>query len=216
MCCRWVPDPALPLSSGGCEQAGSLCPHAGACNWGCRHRLTACLPARPAPLAGLARAAGPCAGCARSCGARARRRRWAPAAAGFGAVRGGLALGLPGFALKLTGQAGRTCDSPCRPACFPMLPPGQEPGPLPPPSPSLRAGPRSHDTPSLSERMGRLLAAVAQAHGASAVTQLLYEVRSTMPAEDDEAPDWGDRVWEQVRPRPGPGCRVPPGVLAVL
>lgn len=63
---------------------------------------------------------------------------------------------------------------------------------------STPAGARSHSAPSISEQMARLLSAVSHAHGATAVTQLLYEVRSTMPPDLDEAEDFGVRLWGQV------------------
>lgn len=61
------------------------------------------------------------------------------------------------------------------------------------------AGAHKHGPPSASERMGRLLSAVGQAHGATAVTQLLYELRSVLPQGEDEGADFGDRLWAQVR-----------------
>lgn len=46
--------------------------------------------------------------------------------------------------------------------------------------------------------MARLMSAVSQAHGAAAVTQMLYELRSVMPPDEDEADDFGQRLWGQV------------------
>lgn len=58
------------------------------------------------------------------------------------------------------------------------------------------AGAGAGAAPSPSERMGRLLAAVHAEHGGAAAAQLLSELRSVLPAAEDEGADFAERLWE--------------------
>ena len=61
---------------------------------------------------------------------------------------------------------------------------------------SVCAGTKSgEDPPSLSERMGRLLATVHQAAGGAAAAELLGAVRASLKVERDGEPDFGERMW---------------------
>ena len=47
--------------------------------------------------------------------------------------------------------------------------------------------------------MGRLLAAVHAEHGGAAAAQLLYELRSVLPAAEDAGADFAGRLWAAAR-----------------
>lgn len=46
--------------------------------------------------------------------------------------------------------------------------------------------------------MGRALAAVHVAHGSAAAAQFLQELRSLLPADQDEVPGFQDRLWQMA------------------